>query len=129
MSIVSEATGERAKISVLKTYSLKHANATVRKPASRRASTAQPSSRPKPPNFLSGTSGTPPQNNRPLLPVTPLVAPVAPQIDVVKFKTWAEVTIENQQKDIDRISGSVERMEKDLRLLGIYARNSHRSYF
>jgi chromosome segregation ATPase len=35
---------------------------------------------------------------------------------VAKFKTWAEDVIKSQQQVIDQISGSVDQIEKDIRL-------------
>jgi hypothetical protein len=39
-----------------------------------------------------------------------------PQVDVAKFKSWAETAINIQRQDIDRLSGSVDRIERDIRL-------------
>jgi len=39
-----------------------------------------------------------------------------PQVDLAKFKSWAEDAINTQQQDIDRLSGSVDRIERDMRL-------------
>lgn len=39
-----------------------------------------------------------------------------PQVDVAKFKSWAEAAINTQQEDIGRLSRSVDRIERDMRL-------------
>jgi hypothetical protein len=35
-------------------------------------------------------------------------------VDVAKFKSWAEASINTQQEDIDRLSRSVDRIERDM---------------
>lgn len=39
-----------------------------------------------------------------------------PQVDVVKFKSWAEAAINTQQQEIDRLSRSVDQIERDMQL-------------
>jgi peptidoglycan hydrolase CwlO-like protein len=40
-----------------------------------------------------------------------------PQVDVTIFKSWAETAINAQKQDIDRLSGSVDRIERDMQIL------------
>jgi len=40
-----------------------------------------------------------------------------PQLDVTIFKSWAESAINTQKQDIDRLSGSVDRIERDMQVL------------
>jgi hypothetical protein len=41
---------------------------------------------------------------------------ILPQVDVDRFRSWAEAAITTQQQDIDRLSGSVGRIELDMQL-------------
>ncbi len=114
MSVMSEESGTKAKISIMKTFPLKHSGSGAKSlPGSRRASasTSQPVSRPKPPRLLPGISRTPSATSRMSTPI-----PTPPQSEVAKFKTRAEDAIKSQQQDIDRLSGSVDRIERDMRL-------------
>lgn len=43
--------------------------------------------------------------------------PEGNQPNLIRFKTWAEEAITSQQKDIDRISGAVDRIEREMRSL------------
>ena len=117
MYLISKDDGEMAKISILKSFPLSITSG--KKPSGcRRAATAQPSHR----NAISARS-SPSQHhksmvsrkstpsNRLSLPPTSVTTS-----QVTKFKNWAEDAINNQQKQIDRISGTVGRIEKDIGL-------------
>ncbi|KUJ11295.1 uncharacterized protein LY89DRAFT_689179 [Mollisia scopiformis] len=106
MSVLSEASGKKAKISVLNSYSLvlgpghqKVARAKVLPPL--------PSTRPA---TRAGSLQTPETTEAPVQPS----AGVETIFDVVKFKTWAENAINKQQKDIDRLSGTLENIDRDM---------------
>lgn len=109
MTVVSEGSGTKAKISVMKTFPL--TNSSVGAKNASRGSTVQPVSRPKPPRLLPGISRMSSTPSRLSIPI-----PTSPQLDVTKFKTWVEDAIRNQQQDIDRLSGSVSRIERDMAL-------------
>lgn len=112
MSVVYEGSGAKAKISIMKSYPLTNSSVRARtQSVSRRASVSQSVSRPKPPRFLPSIPRTPSAVSRPSTPSTP-----RPQVDVAKFKSWAEAAINTQQEEIDRISGSVVRIEKNMLL-------------
>lgn len=111
-SLVSGETGQKAKISVLKTFPLMAPG--------QRASTAQPYTRTRPSKNGLGSSNDqtmvarrPTSRDR----VAPLSVPVS---EIVKFKNWAEDAIVAQQSDIERISGTVNRIEEDMRSLKEY---------
>jgi hypothetical protein len=108
---MSEGSGGKAKISIMKTYPLTNSSVRARtQSVSRRPSVSQPVSRPKPPRLLPSVSRTPTISRQ----STPIKTP--PQVDVAKFKSWAEASINTQQEDIDRLSRSVDRIERDMRL-------------
>ena len=113
MTLVSESSGAKAKISIMKTYPLTNFSIRARSQSiSRRASSiSRATPRPKPPRLLPGVSRTPSNVSRQGTPTNTI-----PQVDVTKLKSWAEATIQSQQHDIDRISGSVDRIECDMRL-------------
>jgi hypothetical protein len=112
MSVVSEGSGAKAKISIMKSYPLINSGVRPRtQSVSRKTTTSQPLSRPKPPRLLPSISRTPSTVSRLSTP-----AKTPPQVDVAKFKSWVEAAINTQQQDIDRLSGSVDRIERDMRL-------------
>ena len=107
MSVISEGSGAKAKISLMKSYPLTSSSVRARtQSVSRRAST------PKPPRLLPSISRTPAAISR---YSTPAMTP--PQLDVTIFKSWAESAINTQKQDIDRLSGSVDRIERDMQVL------------
>ncbi|PBP26179.1 hypothetical protein BUE80_DR002817 [Diplocarpon rosae] len=117
MSVVSVKTGQKAKILVLKTFPLKITSVKWQFGA-RRDSTCRSDSHIPPPGLGSMPAGSqsvvariPAADGRSL---APLNVPVA---DIVKFKNWAEDAISTQQADIERISGTVNRIERDMRSL------------
>jgi hypothetical protein len=120
MSVISEGLGRQAKISVLKTFSLTKEKAKISQ--SRRASTAQPIVRPKPAHLQAASRKTPSVKSRPSLPPLPrqpeppkpLAQETVPLSELTGLKSWAENAITSQQTDIDRISGTVERIEKGM---------------
>ena len=106
MHVVSEETGEKATVSVQQKIPLVAPGA---KKAVRRAATLQPMPRHQTPSFLnqevqarpvSGTMQPPPKPSQ--------------RIDVPRSSTRLEDAIKSQQRDIDRISGAVARIEKDM---------------
>jgi hypothetical protein len=112
MSVVSEGSGSKAKISIMKSYPLTNSSVRARTQSiSRKTSTSQHLSRPKPPRLLPSISRTPSTVSRASTPTKP-----PPQVDVAKFKLWAEAALNTQQQDIDRLLGSVDRIERDMRL-------------
>ncbi|CAL3966263.1 unnamed protein product [Diplocarpon coronariae] len=117
MSVISMQTGQKAKILVLKTFPLK--TTSVKKHlGARRDSTCRPDSHIPSPGVGSIPAGS--QSVVARIPaagarsLAPLNVPVA---DIVKFKNWAEDAISTQQADIERISGTVNRIERDMRSL------------
>jgi hypothetical protein len=107
MSVISEGSGAKAKVSLMKSYPLTSSSVRARtQSVSRRTST------PKPPRLLSNISGTPAAISR---QSTPAITP--PQVDVTIFKSWAESAINTQKQDIDRLSGSVDRIKRDMQVL------------
>jgi hypothetical protein len=109
MSVLSDSSGKKAKISILKTHPLTYAPGLRRTPGERVPSPMPSPRRSVPtsliPSELVSREPSPAQTR----PVTP------PAIDLAKFKFWAEEAMSNQQKDIDRLSGTVERLERDMR--------------
>lgn len=128
MSVISEDTGEKAKVSMLKSYPLTLSSGKTT-PA-RRAATAQPSRR------ISQSLAR--DVLRPAAAAIPAVRErlsmppvVLSQPEHSKFKTWAEEAIKIQQKDIDRISGTVNRVERDMQALKAFmeeVRTEHASH-
>jgi hypothetical protein len=121
MSVISEGQGHQAKISVLKTFSLIKEKAKISQ--SRRASTAQPVVRPKPAHLQAAGRRTPSVKSRPSLPPSlsrqpepskPLAGETVPRSELTSLKFWAENAINSQQRDVERISGTVERIEKGM---------------
>ncbi|KAL5329651.1 hypothetical protein ACEPPN_003166 [Leptodophora sp. 'Broadleaf-Isolate-01'] len=117
MSVVTEEYGAKAKVSILKSFPLSISSG--KKPTGpRRAATIQPSPRiqhsglrtlvPLHKSVVSRTPG--PDERLSLLPLNVTAS------EVTKFKTWAEDAINTQQKDINLISGAVDRIEQDMRL-------------
>jgi hypothetical protein len=72
-----------------------------------------PPSRPPVPLFNATPSKVLPSESRFSLP--PFTA-AAPPSDAEKFRSWAEDAIRSQQKDIDRVSGTVDRIERDMQV-------------
>jgi hypothetical protein len=107
MSVISEGSGAKAKISLMKSYPL--TSSSVR---ARTQSVARRTSTPKPPRLLPNISRTPAAISR---HSTPAMTP--PQVDVTIFKSLAESAINTQKQDIDRLSGSVDRIERDMQVL------------
>ncbi|KAH7354717.1 hypothetical protein BKA65DRAFT_227289 [Rhexocercosporidium sp. MPI-PUGE-AT-0058] len=117
MSVVTEEGGGKAKISILKSFPLTIASGK-KPPGTRRAATVQPS-----PRYPHSAFKTPAPIHKAVVSRTPgpedrlsLPLPNVTVSDVTKFKTWAEDAINTQQKDIDRISGTVDRIERNMRL-------------
>jgi hypothetical protein len=136
MIMIYTQTGLNANISVQEKFALTLPGAKT-PIAPERASTAQPSlrahtprlkngiqafSRPPTPSVSNGfrppaRSHTPSMSNgRQLSNGAILTAPVENklQANLDKFKSWAENAISKQRKDIDRISGMVERVERGM---------------
>lgn len=114
MSVILETTGKKATIVVRKFIALTRKSG--KRPAvARRASSTHslPPAHPKsvPPPFR------PPvplfHANTPKLSAA-LVTASPQQLDAEKFRPWAENTIRSQQNDIDRVSGTVGRIERDM---------------
>ncbi|KAF4636891.1 hypothetical protein G7Y89_g1180 [Cudoniella acicularis] len=105
MNVVVDATGEKAKISVLKSFSLTHDN--PRKPsAARRASTAQP---------VAGRKSISAANSNGILSATGSMLPPQQQShDLASFKTWAQEAISTQKMDIERVSGALNWIEGEM---------------
>jgi hypothetical protein len=111
MSLVSELTGKEVEPLMLKTFPL--AVPGMKKPPGfQRAATVQPSLPQSPvlldrhirrQSVMPSTNGTPPS-----------LPEVESQKDLARFRTWAKNAITGQQKDIDRIQGTVSRIEKDM---------------
>jgi hypothetical protein len=119
--VISEGLGRKAKISVLKTFSLTKEKAKIS--PSRRASTSQPITRPTTPHLQAANRGTPTVKPRPSLPPPlpqqpehpkPLPQEIVAPSELTSLKTWAENAITSQQRDIERIAGTVERIEKGM---------------
>ncbi|KAH7398000.1 hypothetical protein BKA64DRAFT_673318 [Cadophora sp. MPI-SDFR-AT-0126] len=117
MYVVNEYDGEKAKISILKSFPLS-INSGKKPSGDRRAATVQPSRRNvhsahSSPSWLNQAmvSRKSSPDNRLSLPPTGVTTS-----QVTKFKNWAEDTINSQQKHIDRISGTVDRLERDMSL-------------
>lgn len=118
MSVISEPTRKNATIVVRNSIALTKSKAPG---GARRASSAhslprgQPrsvlASRPPVPLFHANTPKIPAAGNRLSLP--PLTASFQPS-EAERFGSWAETTIQSQQKDIDRVSGTVGRVERDM---------------
>ncbi|KAE8447558.1 hypothetical protein EG329_010688 [Mollisiaceae sp. DMI_Dod_QoI] len=118
MSILSESSGQKAKISILKSFPLTF------KPNLRRAASAKipvPSPRPK----TSASSGTSTkvfrESDHASLPVTPV-------FETANFHSWAKDTIQNQQKDIDRLSGTLHRIEREIKTLKDFIKELRASF-
>ncbi|KAG4435197.1 hypothetical protein IFR05_009305 [Cadophora sp. M221] len=117
MSVVTEEDGDKAKISILKCFPL--SIAASKKPAGTgRAATIQPS-----PRIQHSGLGTPVHLHKSVVSRTPcpddrlsLLPPSVTVSEVTKFKTWAEDAINSQQKDIDRISRTINGIKQDMRL-------------
>lgn len=146
MFVVSKNTGHDAKLLVLKTIPLiKRSGKRASTTGTSRSSTAQPDvqqssheeSAPPRPNIPTVNAGTsrhrPPvpsfKSAVPRLPATQPSVPAGNAADsktlstatsssdvADKFKSWAESAIRNQQRDIDRVSGTVERIEREMQL-------------
>jgi hypothetical protein len=121
MSVILEGLGRQAKISVLKTFPLTKEKTKISQ--SRRASTAQPIVRPKPAHLQGASQRTPSVKSRPSLPPSltrqseppkPLAQETVPLSELTSLKSWAENAITGQQRDIDQISGTLERIEKGM---------------
>ena len=107
MHVVSEHTGEKATLSIQQKIPLVAPGIAKKYPANRRAATLQPMPRQQTPSKMvregaaSSVSGSMP-----------------PARDVsgkeVAISNWAGEAIKSQQKDIDRISGTVSRIERDM---------------
>ncbi|PBP21589.1 hypothetical protein BUE80_DR007654 [Diplocarpon rosae] len=110
MSVVSVKTGQKAKILVLKTFPLKITS------VKRQFGVPPPGVGSTPASSQSVVARIPAADGRSL---GPLNVPVA---DIVKFKNWAEDAISTQQADIERISGTVNRIERDMRSLKDFMR-------
>ena len=117
MYLISKDDGEMAKIPILKSFPLSITSG--KKPSGcRRAATTQPSHR----NALSARS-SPSRHHKAMVsrkatPSNRLSLPPAnvTTSQVTKFKYWAEDAINNQQRQIDRIAGTVSKIEKDISL-------------
>ncbi|KAL2070915.1 hypothetical protein VTL71DRAFT_13941 [Oculimacula yallundae] len=114
MSIVTEEDGQSAKISILKSYPLSIASGKMPS-GSRRGGTVRPHAR--------SSSGTPVRTPNDIISNTPrpdsrqsVPPPSLVKAEVTKFKLWAEGAISSQQKNIDRISGTVDRLEQSMKL-------------
>ena len=107
MKVISEETGKNTAISVQQKIPL--AAPGQKKPqAVRRAATVQPTPRNQAPSLSVGHSN--PRLNVPMLPP----AQEKSGREVAKLPDWQEDAIQRQQMDIDRISGAVARIEKDM---------------
>lgn len=109
MQVISVETGKIVVISVQQKIPL--AAPGRKKPqAVRRAATVQPTPRNQTPSLSVGPSN--PKLNGTMLPP----AQENNGREVAKFPSWQEDAIQRQQIDIDRISGAVARIEKDMSL-------------
>ncbi|RFU34305.1 hypothetical protein B7463_g1983, partial [Scytalidium lignicola] len=109
MSVISELSGAKADIKVIKALPLAVSNgdAVAGPPKASSLQNMLPSSRlanisdsvKTPDASLRGHDG---ENS---------------QLNLMRFKVWAEDAITSQQKDIDRISGAVDRIEREMRSL------------
>ncbi|KAJ5042127.1 uncharacterized protein L3040_004684 [Drepanopeziza brunnea f. sp. 'multigermtubi'] len=116
MAVIAEETGQRAKISILKTFPLT-TTSKKRFPGGQRASTAQPYTRRHQSMLgvaLSNEQTMVARRPTPSDRAAPLSVSVA---EIVKFKNWAEDAILTQQKDIERITGTVNRIDQDMQSL------------
>ena len=110
MSAISETTGEKARLNLLESLPLINPNA--QKPAvPKRASTVQPLGR--------KASNLQPQMNGKhaafgSMPPPPSKMKSTP--DFSEFKAWAQDAISNQQKDIDRVSGTLLHIEGEMQM-------------
>jgi hypothetical protein len=122
MSVISEVTGKEATVSVRKSIPL--TKGTGKRASVSRRSSAQPvvrthtqsvppPSRPPVPLFNANTPKTPIMQTPLSLPLS---FPRGQSSDSEKFRSWAENVIRSQQKDIDRVSGTVDRIERDMKL-------------
>lgn len=128
MSVISEGTGEKAKVSVLKSFPLTHPGA--KKPtASRRASTAQPAARGQSQSLqseivrrqISNTTMMPPPAKEPASDLAIFNTRTDNgtsfnQRDIDRI-TRVENAISSQQKDTDRITGAIDRLERNMKSL------------
>ncbi|KAK0103305.1 hypothetical protein ONS95_005335 [Cadophora gregata] len=117
MYVISEHDGEKAKISILRSFPLSITSGK-RPTGPRRAATAQPSARSvrsvhgaSTPLHTAVVSRKPNSDS-----CTSISSTNVTMLQVTRFKDWAEGAISNQQKHIDRISGTVDRIERDMRL-------------
>ncbi|KAH8820344.1 hypothetical protein F5884DRAFT_44267 [Xylogone sp. PMI_703] len=106
MSMISEGTGVKADVKITKALPLAVTNGetvTGSKALSMQNALSRPANISEP-SRLSDSSlrGYDTENS---------------QINLLRFKTWAEDAINSQQKDIDRISGAVDRIEREMRSL------------
>jgi hypothetical protein len=106
--VISETAGDKAQINILESLPLINPNA--QKPSvPKRASTVQPLGR-KAPNLQPAMNGNHAAFGS--MPPPPNKMKFAP--DFSEFKSWAQEAISNQQKDIDRVSGTLLHIEGEM---------------
>ena len=108
MNVVSERTGEKAVISVQQRFPLTLPG-SKKLPTVRRASTVQPM-HPQTNNSFVEAAKRKSMNDS----MVPPALYESPRRDMLKFASWAEDAIKNQQKDIDRIGSAVDRIERQM---------------
>ncbi|KAF8856773.1 hypothetical protein BDZ45DRAFT_456672 [Acephala macrosclerotiorum] len=110
MSLLSESSGQNAKISILKSIPLtsKQGPGGLRRSGTNTKLSPMPSPRPRTPALLMASTKVSQQPTQGSIALTPT-------FDIAKFKTWAEDAIQKQQKDIDRLSGTISRIEVDMK--------------
>ncbi|CZR65768.1 uncharacterized protein PAC_15668 [Phialocephala subalpina] len=111
MSLLSEASGQKAKISILKSIPLtsKQVPSGLRRSGTNTKLSPMPSPRPRTPALSVAPTKISQKSTQGSLASTPA-------FDVAKFKTWAENAIHKQQEDIDRLSGTLGRIEGDMKI-------------
>lgn len=108
MTVISQVTKEKAKITVLKSLPLTKEGSEMT-PVPRRAATAQPLNYRISSLHPEGIGRASPMNSMPLSTIRETSA-----LDLSQFKSWARDAIKDQQKDIDRVSGTLLRIEAQM---------------
>ncbi|KAH6670463.1 hypothetical protein B0J14DRAFT_565224 [Halenospora varia] len=109
MNVISDATGDPAKISTLQNFSLT-LDGPGKPSVSRRAATVQPAAARKSMSMAPPTNGESAANGSILPPTN------QPSFDLSSFKSWTQDSINTQQKDIDRVSGALNRIEVEMQV-------------
>ncbi|KAH8674529.1 hypothetical protein BGZ60DRAFT_273846 [Tricladium varicosporioides] len=109
LSVISNATGDPAKISTLQSFSLT-LDGLGKPSVSRRAATVQPAVSRKSMSTAPASNGESSVSGSMLPPIN------QPSFDFSNFKSWVHDSITTQQKDIDRVSGALNRIEGEIQV-------------